>query len=34
MQNIQVKNLLRKEGVNGFLKKPIELDELLATVTN
>ena len=34
MQNIQVKNLLRKDGVNGFLKKPIELDELLATVTN
>ena len=34
MQNIQVKNLLRRGGVNGFLKKPIELDELLTAVTS
>jgi CheY-like chemotaxis protein len=34
MQNIQVKNLLRRDGVNGFLKKPIELDELLTAVTS
>ena len=31
--SIQVKNLLRKDGVNGFLKKPINLEELLAAVT-
>jgi len=29
----QIKDLLRKEGVNGFLKKPMELDELLTTIT-
>ena len=34
MQNIQVKNLLRRDGVNGFLKKPIELDDLLTAVTS
>jgi len=34
MQNIQVKNLLRRNGVNGFLKNPIELDELLTAVTS
>jgi hypothetical protein len=25
--------LLRRDGINGFLKKPIELDELLTTIT-
>lgn len=33
LPSIQVKNLLRKDGVNGFLKKPIDLDELLAVIT-
>ena len=32
--NIQVKNILRRDGVNGFLKKPIELDELLTAITS
>jgi len=32
--DIQVKNLLRRDGVNGFLKKPIDLDELLTTITS
>ncbi len=31
--NIQVKNVLRREGVNGFLKKPINLNELLTAIT-
>jgi hypothetical protein len=26
--------LLRKDGINGYLKKPIELDELLTTITS
>jgi len=29
----EIKNLLRKDGVNGYLKKPIRLDELLTTIT-
>ncbi len=29
LPSIQVKNLLRKDGVNGFLKKPFDLDDLL-----
>ena len=32
--DIKVKNLLRKDGVNGFLKKSIELDELLTVITS
>jgi len=32
--SLQIKNMLRKDGVNGFLKKPIQLDELLTTITN
>ena len=32
--NIQIKNILRRDGVNGFLKKPIELDELLTAITS
>ena len=32
--NSQVKDLLRRDGVNGFLKKPIELDELLTVITS
>lgn len=33
LPNVQVKNLLRKDGVNGFLKKPVDLNELLAAVS-
>jgi len=31
--NIQVKNVLRREGVKGFLKKPLNLNELLTAIT-
>jgi len=31
---IQLKNLLRRDGVKGFLKKPIDLDNLLAAINN
>ena len=31
---IQLKNLLRRDGVNGFLKNPINLDELLTVINN
>ena len=30
----QVKNLLRRDGINGCLKKPIQLYELLTAITN
>ena len=33
LPNVQVKNLLRKDGVNGFLKKPVDLNELLQAVS-
>ena len=33
-EDIQIKDLLRKEGVNGCLKKPIRLNELLTAITN
>ncbi len=29
----QIKDLLSRDGINGFLKKPMELDELLTTIT-
>ncbi len=29
----QIKDFLKRDGINGFLKKPIELDELLTTIT-
>jgi len=32
--NVQVKNMLRRDGVNGFIKKPIKLDELLTAITS
>ena len=34
LPEIELKNLLRRDGINGFLKKPIELDELLTTITS
>ncbi len=30
----EVKNLLRKDGVNGILKKPIHLNDLLTAITS
>jgi response regulator of citrate/malate metabolism len=30
----QIKDFLMREGVNGFLKKPLDLDKLLTTITN
>ncbi len=32
--DIKVKNLLRRDGVNGFLKKSINLNELLTVITS
>ena len=32
--DIQIKDLLRKEGINGFLKKPMKLDEILTAITS
>ncbi len=34
LPDIQLKNLLRRDGVNGFLKKPIGPDEILAAITS
>ncbi len=34
LSEIQIKNLLRKDGINGCLKKPVQLSEILATITN
>ena len=34
LPEIQLKNLLRRDGVKGFLKKPIDLDELLTSITH
>ena len=30
----QIKDLLRREGINGFLKKPMELEKLLTEITS
>ena len=30
----QIKDFLMREGVNGFLKKPLDLDKLLTTITS
>ena len=30
----QIKDLLRRDGINGCLKKPIKLDELLTAITS
>jgi CheY-like chemotaxis protein len=34
LSEIQLKNLLRKDGVNGFLEKPIEPDNILTAITS
>lgn len=31
---IQLKNLLRKDGVNGFLEKPVDLEKLVNVISN
>ena len=31
---IQLKNLLRKDGIKGFLKKPMDLNEILISITS
>jgi len=33
LPEIQLKNLLRRDGINGFLKKPINLDQLASVIT-
>jgi len=30
----QIKDLLRKDGINGSLKKPMKLDEILTVITS
>ena len=31
---IQIKGLLRRDGINGCLKKPVQLDELLTAIAS
>ena len=31
---IELKNLLRRDGINGFLKKPIEPERILTAISN
>lgn len=33
LPEIQLKNLLRRDGVSGFLKKPMDLDEILKAIS-
>jgi len=32
--DIQIKGLLRREGINGCLKKPMKLDEILSAISS
>lgn len=34
LPDIKVKNLLRRDGVNGFLKQPVDPEKLLTIITN
>ncbi|MDH3610985.1 MAG: response regulator [Nitrosopumilus sp.] len=34
LPEIQLKNLLRKDGVNGFLEKPVDLEKLVNVISN
>jgi CheY-like chemotaxis protein len=34
LPEIQLKNLLRRDGINGFLKKPIDLDDLANAIAS
>ncbi len=33
-QDIDIKNLLRRNGINGYFKKPIQLSKLLTAITS
>jgi len=33
-ESIQIMNLLKKDGINGWLKKPIQLNEILTAITS
>jgi len=33
-ESIQIMDLLKKDGINGCLKKPIQLNEILTTITS
>lgn len=34
LPEIQLKNLLRRDGVNGFLEKPVDLEKLVNVISN
>jgi DNA-binding response OmpR family regulator len=34
LPKVELKNLLRRDGVNGFLEKPMEPDKLFTAITN
>ncbi len=34
LPEIELRNLLRRDGVNGFLEKPIEPDQILTAITS
>ncbi len=34
LPELELKNLLGRDGVNGFLEKPMEPDELFTAITN
>jgi len=34
LTKLELKNLLKRDGVNGFLEKPMEPDELFTAITN
>ncbi len=34
LPEIQLKNLLRRDGINGFLNKPIDLEKLVNTIAS
>jgi hypothetical protein len=31
--NIQINDLLRRDGINGYLEKPMDLNEMLKIIT-
>lgn len=33
-KSVEVKELLKKDGIEGYLRKPIQLNELLATIAS
>jgi len=34
LPELELKNLLKRDGINGFLEKPMEPDELFTAITN